>query len=520
MPAQQHLTLLGPSPFPAAKRDQLLSLLQSKLPKETSLVSVDALYLHFVLPSSDAAHAQLANASTTERAVLDQLLTYGDDFSLQGTKQALQAALNGGPAEQTTEQKSTTILFVAPREGNISPWSSKATDIAKICNLGESVARLERGLAFVLTTATSSSTPVDAKAVQAIANELHDRMTQSLSASAPTTQGLFAQSSPAPLKTVDLHGGAAPGAVERDAARTRLQDANATLGLALAQDEIEYLVDAFISSASSSKSGGALDRDPTDVELFMFAQVNSEHCRHKIFNADWTIGGEKMAQTLFGMIRNTHKLHPKHTISAYSDNAAVLEGYDAMRFAAAPLASSQGKAENPLVVYDAKLEPMPMLIKVETHNHPTAVSPYPGAATGSGGEIRDEGAVGRGSKPKAGLVGFMTSNLHLPARIASGNGEGEGAKPLEANSKAAWEAEDYGKPGHVASALEIMTHAPLGGANFNNEFGRPGLGGFWRTFCERVPVSVKACQRLCRLYARSGARSRTTHPTLDRRGRR
>jgi phosphoribosylformylglycinamidine synthase len=218
----------------------------------------------------------------------------------------------------------------------------------------------------------------------------------------------------------------------------------------------------------------------------MFAQVNSEHCRHKIFNADWTIDGEKMPNTLFGMIRNTHKLHPEHTISAYSDNAAVLEGSDGDRFAATP--ADFGSAGT-LTAYSTQREPMPILIKVETHNHPTAVSPYPGAATGSGGEIRDEGAVGQGSKPKAGLVGFMTSDVLL---------EGDARQP--------WEL-DVGKPGHVASAYEIMRDAPLGSANFNNEFGRPGLGGFWRTWCQRVPVS-RVCGRVAIGRSRGCCRSK------------
>ena len=469
MSASSHLNLLGPSPFPPAKRAQLLSVLQSHLrDASTKLESVDALYLHFVQPASEQAAASLAVGGNEQKAVLDNLLTYGDDFSLQGTRAAIQDALEGKDGS-----KGTTVLFVAPRPGTTSPWSSKATDIAKMCNLAPHVRRLERGLAIVLQY-SSESAPLSDTEIATIGHELHDRMTQSLARVPPTFDSIFAQTSPAPLKTIDLLQGAAPGNVDHATARARLEHANKELGLALAQDEIDYLVNAFVSSAGEKP----LNRNPTDVELFMFAQVNSEHCRHKIFNADWTIAGEKMPNTLFGMIRNTHKLNPQHTISAYSDNAAVIEGYTATRFTAAP-AATEGKAE--LLVYDGTKEPMPMLIKVETHNHPTAVSPYPGAATGSGGEIRDEGAVGRGSKPKAGLVGFMTSNLLLPERSSSGLEAGKGGK-------APWE-EDFSKPGHVASALEIMKDAPLGGANFNNEFGRPGLGGFWRTFCERVPVS-------------------------------
>ncbi|KDN40612.1 phosphoribosylformylglycinamidin [Tilletiaria anomala UBC 951] len=462
------MTLLGPSPFLPAKRSQLLGSLQKLLPN-AQLKSVDALYLHFVQPVADKA---LSSASAEERTTLDYILQYGDDFSLSETKEEILKAVEKANESGSTGQ--ATVLFVAPRAGNISPWSSKATDIARMCNLGSLVARLERGLAFVVTT-VAGSTGLAQGDVGIIANELHDRMTQSLSLEPPTAASLFVQSAPAPLKTIDLLQGAQPSQVDRQIARQRLENANKTDGLALAQDEIDYLVDAFVASSAS------LGRNPTDVELFMFAQVNSEHCRHKIFNADWVINGDKMPNTLFGMIRNTHKLAPQHTISAYSDNAAVLEGYDAERFAAAPA----GSEEDTMVVYAGKREPMPLLVKVETHNHPTAVSPYPGAATGSGGEIRDEGAVGRGSKPKAGLVGFMTSNLNLP----------QSASASAATTPWKWE-EDFGKPGHVASALEIMRDAPLGGANFNNEFGRPGLGGFWRTLCERVPTGDNGAEEV------------------------
>ncbi|CEH12898.1 phosphoribosylformylglycinamidine synthase [Ceraceosorus bombacis] len=290
-------------------------------------------------------------------------------------------------------------------------------------------------------------------------------MTQSISTAPPNATALFGKDDPAPLRTVSL------GEKDFDAAVAKLSSANEQLGLALAPDEIHYLVKAFVSGGKDVGAAEALGRDPTDVELFMFAQVNSEHCRHKIFNADWTIDGQRMPNTLFGMIRNTHKLHPEHTISAYSDNAAVLDGSDANHFAARA-------RDAPITRYEAHYEAMPILIKVETHNHPTAISPYPGAATGSGGEIRDEGAVGQGSKPKAGLVGFMTSNLLLPEPSAPESGP---------KARQPWE-QDVGKPSHIASALDIMLDAPLGSANFNNEFGRPGLGGFWRTWCQRVPM--------------------------------
>ncbi|CAD6970917.1 unnamed protein product, partial [Tilletia controversa] len=254
----------------------------------------------------------------------------------------------------------------------------------------------------------------------------------------PSKDSFLSRSDPAPLRHVDLIGDGS--AASREQAPARLVDTNGKLGLALANDKITYLVKAYVTQESSTKNesdGQALNRNPTDVELFMFAQVNSEHCRHKIFNADWTIDGESKPNTLFGMIRNTHKITPQHTISAYSDNAAVLEGYSANRFA--PSAQHDQ-------TYTLNEEPMPIFIKVETHNHPTAVSPYPDAATGSGGEIRDEGAVGRGSKPKAGLVGFMTSNLDLYTQ--------------DGKSKNAWEAEGFGRPAHVASAYEIMRDDP------------------------------------------------------------
>ena len=455
--AAAHLTLLGPSAFPATKRDQLLASLQTTLPQ---LTSIDAVYLHFIQPASSDALSQLTRDASEQRQVLNRLLTYADDVSLPSTKAEMTAALQ---QQQGDRSNSKSILFIAPRPGNISPWSSKATEIAKLCALGKHITRIERGVAYVL----HSTSTISASLLATISHHLYDRMTQSASTSSPTTASLFGTTSPQPLRTIDLLQGSSPSSVDRLTARQRLSDANARDGLALAPDEIDYLVDAFITSPPGTDR--ALGRNPTDVELFMFAQVNSEHCRHKIFNADWIINGTKQPHTLFGMIRNTHKVTPQHTISAYSDNAAVLEGYPATRFSAAPIV---GDAES-LVIYDGQQEDMPMLVKVETHNHPTAVSPYPGAATGSGGEIRDEGAVGRGSKPKAGLTGFMTSNLRI---------QGDESQPWE-------KEEDYGKPDHVASALEIMLSAPLGAANFNNEFGRPGLGGFWRTFSERVPVS-------------------------------
>ncbi|CAO3592555.1 unnamed protein product [Absidia cylindrospora] len=289
-------------------------------------------------------------------------------------------------------------------------------------------------------------------------------MTQLVLTTVPQADSIFQHGKPAPLTVVDLlSDGAAENA---NVARDKLAQANAELGLALAGDEIDYLVSAFVGGkqeTSPADDDHALRRNPTDVELFMFAQVNSEHCRHKIFGADWTIDGELKPHSLFGMIKNTHKLNPAYTLSAYSDNAAVLEGFKATRFAPSSVVGN---------TYEHYEEDVHYIAKVETHNHPTAVSPFPGASTGSGGEIRDEGAVGLGSKPKAGLVGFTVSNLLIPDNVQP------------------WET-DFGKPGHVASAFDIMMEAPLGGAAFNNEFGRPALTGYFRTFAEQVPVDDK-----------------------------
>ncbi|KAF9309949.1 hypothetical protein BGZ91_007233, partial [Linnemannia elongata] len=315
-----------------------------------------------------------------------------------------------------------------------------------MCNLDRHVKRVERGQAYLVRTKDGKQ--LSEQEFRTIAALVHDRMTQDVLNVIPDEKVIFKQGTPAPLTTVQLMetGG------ERNPrdARERLVAANKELGLALAEDEIDYLVAAFIGSSKLS-SDSCLARNPTDVELFMFAQVNSEHCRHKIFGADWTIDGEKKPHSLFGMIKNTHQLHPQHTLSAYSDNAAVLQGPKGTRFA--PLADDN-------YAYNLFEEEVHTVVKVETHNHPTAVSPFPGAATGSGGEIRDEGATGIGSKPKAGLTGFTVSNLLIPGHVQP------------------WET-DYGKP----------SHGPLGGAAFNNEFGRPAITGYFRTFLESVPTA-------------------------------
>ena len=309
---------------------------------------------------------------------------------------------------------SGTLYLVVPRLGTISPWSSKASDIARNCGLA-GVKRIERGIAFFI----DSEKP-------AIAALLHDRMTQTVLRSFDQADLLFEHVPPRPLQFISDIG-----------------KANRELGLALSDDEIEYLERAYRE----------LGRDPTDAELTMFAQANSEHCRHKIFNADWVIDGARQPQSLFSMIRHTHAANPQGTVLAYADNSAILEGHDAARF-----------FPNQKNIYQKKTEPAHIVIKCETHNHPTAISPFPGAATGSGGEIRDEGATGRGAKPKAGLVGFSVSHLRIPGH------------------ELPWEQQNPGKPARIASALDIMLEGPIGAAAFNNEFGRPNLCGYFRTF--------------------------------------
>ncbi len=326
-------------------------------------------------------------------------------------------------------------LLVVPRLGTISPWSSKATEIIHHCAL-PAVTRIERGVVYYLKTRNGHG--LSRTELKALLPLLHDRMTESVVTDLTgIEQKIFAASEPQPLATVDiLQGGS-----------TALSVANVELGLALSNDEIDYLVENF----------SKLQRNPTDVELMMFAQANSEHCRHKIFNADWVIDDEQQAISLFGMIRNTHKLHPEGTVVAYSDNSSVIEGARVERFY--PRADGN---------YAYSSELTHTLMKVETHNHPTAISPFAGAATGAGGEIRDEGATGTGSKPKAGLTGFSVSNLNIPGFVQP------------------WEAVPYGKPARIASALQIMLEGPIGGAAFNNEFGRPILAGYFRTFEESV----------------------------------
>ena len=351
------------------------------------------------------------------------LLEYQAPLS-DGDRIRLQEMLAGEFSEGPDE---AGLILVTPRLGTQSPWSSKATDIARRCGLKQ-LEQIERGTCYWV-----SETDLAPDIMTEISACVHDRMTQSALFRLRDAQGLFAHTPARPLLRIDLsndgHGA--------------LETINRDLGLALSEDEVDYLFRAYKK----------LGRSPTDAELMMFAQANSEHCRHKIFNASWTVDGAIQPETLFGMIRNTHAQSPNGVLSAYHDNSAVIRGSDSARFFPDP--DSHEYVLNP--------ESVEIQIKVETHNHPTAISPFPGAATGSGGEIRDEAATGRGAKPKSGLCGFSVSNLNLPG--------------LER----AWEHQS-GKPDRIASALEIMIDGPVGAAAFNNEFGRPALTGYFRTF--------------------------------------
>lgn len=384
--------------------EKLLIQLKSSVP---AISSVHAEFVHFADIDGDL--------SVSQTETLQKLLTYGPAYS---------------PEEHQGE-----LFLVIPRFGTISPWASKATDIANHCGL-ESVKRLERGVAYYIELSMGASLSDDD--IKFIKTLIHDRMIEMVLKDLQSAEALFDKAEPAPGSHIDILGGG------RDA----LVAANIDLGMALSGDEIDYLMDYFQS----------IERNPGDAELMMFAQANSEHCRHKIFNADWVIDGKEQDISLFGMIRNTYNKSPTDILSAYHDNSSVIEGNTAGRFFA-----DANTAE-----YTLHQESMPILMKVETHNHPTAISPFPGAATGSGGEIRDEGATGRGSKPKAGLSGFSVSNLQIPG------------------FEQPWET-DNGKPDRIVSALDIMLDGPLGAAAFNNEFGRPNINGYFRTFEETTP---------------------------------
>lgn len=393
------LTLRGAPALSGFRIEKLLSSMQTAgLP----VSHISTQFVHFADVSSEL--------TTQQHELLATLLTYGPKMA---------------------QQAPTGELFlVTPRPGTLSPWSSKATDIARNAGLTD-IKRIERGCAFYLQTSAAMTEAQQAEA----AALLHDRMTETVFASLDDAQALFAEAEPAPVQTVDV--------LTENGGREVLVQANERLGLALADDEIDYLMQSY----------QGLQRNPTDVELYMFAQANSEHCRHKIFNADWTIDGEAQPKSLFKMIKNTFETTSDYVLSAYKDNAAVMEGSNAGRF----------YADANDLEYRYHQEDVHILMKVETHNHPTAISPFPGAATGSGGEIRDEGATGVGSKPKAGLVGFSVSNLAIPG------------------FEQPWEVH-YGKPERIASALDIMLEGPLGGAAFNNEFGRPNILGYFRTY--------------------------------------
>ena len=380
-----------------------------------------------VAPRVTAVHARFVHWVWLDRALeggeadkLAALLTYGDPYA--------------GPGDGE-------LVVVTPRFGTVSPWASKATDIAHNCGLAihrvERVTEYRLSLKGGLLGGAKSLTDGEREAVAAL---LHDRMTESAAFERQAAAHLFDEQPGLAVEHVDALG----------EGRAALESANKAFGLALSDDEIDYLVSAFRK----------LKRNPSDVELMMFAQANSEHCRHKIFNAKFTIDGQAQELSMFGMIRNTEKLSPQYSVVAYSDNAAVMQGGPVERWL------PQGYTNAPQ--YTARHETAHVLMKVETHNHPTAISPHPGASTGAGGEIRDEGATGRGAKPKAGLTGFSVSNLQLPGT----------SEP--------WEQVRYGKPEHIASALQIMTEGPLGGAAFNNEFGRPNLGGYFRVFEQTV----------------------------------
>ena len=393
--AQTILTLRGAKALSSFRLEKLLSSLKAAVP---GIRSIECNFVHFV----ETTHA----LSVDQSGVLEKLLTYGGPRSPAGKGE---------------------LFLVIPRFGTISPWASKATDIARNCGLA-GIKRIERGTVFHV----ESSDALSDLARDAVMRAIHDPMTETVRSSLEAASELFVAQSPQPLSVIAV-------TAEGRAALTR---ANAEMGLALSADEIDYLFDYFHRIA----------RDPTDVELMMFAQANSEHCRHKIFNASWTIDGEVKDISLFGMIKNTERISPQGTIVAYSDNSSVMQGATIERF----FPDKRG-------VFAFHRDETHILMKVETHNHPTAIAPWPGAATGSGGEIRDEGATGIGSKPKAGLTGFSVSNLNIP-----GHGQ-------------PWERV-YGKPSRIASALQIMIDGALGGAAFYNEFGRANLTGYFRSY--------------------------------------
>lgn len=393
---------------PALSAFRIQKMMDSLKVELSGLQDITAHFVHFIELIGDS-----ISLTEQQQQILEKLLEYGPE-----------KALSEVPAEGE-------LYLVVPRPGTISPWSSKATDIAHNAGLNQ-ISRIERGIAFHVR-----SGQLNEDQQQKIRHAVHDRMIESVLENYQSAEMLFTHNSPEAMLEVDVLTGG----------QKALMEANSSLGLALAEDEIEYLVSSFTE----------LGRNPTDVELMMFAQANSEHCRHKIFNASWTIDGVDQSRSLFNMIRNTNEQGGNDVLSAYSDNAAVVVGSEGGRFYPDPQTN----------VYSYNREDIHLLMKVETHNHPTAIAPFPGAGTGSGGEIRDEGAVGRGSKPKVGLTGFTVSNLQIDGY------------------KQPWEV-NYGKPDRIVTALDIMIDGPIGGAAFNNEFGRPNLNGYFRTYEEDV----------------------------------
>jgi phosphoribosylformylglycinamidine synthase len=404
------LNLLGPSALSAFRAQRLLDSLQKQgLP----ITGVQARFEHFVWLNKPT--------PSDQQSLLGKLLDYGV------------------PLETPSDESSSIVLRVLPRLGTVSAWASKATDIAHNCGLS-AVRRIERGVRYSITLKRGvlKTSKLNDAQLKLLANALHDRMTETVVDTGFSAEQLFVILPGKPMNTVDvLKGGQAA-----------LEEANLLMGLALSVDEIEYLVDAF----------AVLGRNPTDVELMMFAQANSEHCRHKIFNANWVIDGQTLDKTLFGMIRETHAAQPLGTVVAYSDNSAIMHGDQAVRFRPDPSVHAQPGA------YMRQSQLVHTIMKVETHNHPTAIAPFEGASTGAGGEIRDEGATGRGSKPKAGLSGFTVGHLRFD----------DAPQP--------WEVDHHGAPDRIASPLNIMIDGPLGAAAFNNEFGRPNLLGYFRSF--------------------------------------
>ena len=419
-PPQHFYTFSGASALSKFRLAGLIPKLQALEPR---IVSISARYLHFI--------AQTDELSPEDGSRLEALLTYGEPgLDVEGEG-----------------------FIVLPRPGTISPWSTKATEIARHCGL-DHLFRIERGIRYAITLKApllQRSRPLVPDALREISALLHDRMVEAVVPPAFRVESLFESLPGPPLERVDVVG----------LGQAALIDANRKWGLALSEDELLYLCDSFV----------ALGRNPTDVELMMFAQANSEHCRHKIFNASWVIDGTPMDSSLFSMIRNTEKLSPGGTIVAYADNAAIMRGRSAKRW-----------FPGPSHVYQAVREETHVVMKVETHNHPTAIAPFPGASTGAGGEIRDEGATGRGAKPKAGLTGFSVSHLMLPGVRRAW----ENDRDVTANAAATAEDCCYGQPDRIASALDIMLQGPIGGAAFNNEFGRPNLLGYFRVYQQNV----------------------------------